>query len=61
VPENLGIAAVEWWVNGRKVGSSGFPYTFSWSLRPGPYTIKITARAGDRELESPAVKILVLS
>jgi penicillin-binding protein 1C len=61
VPENIGIAAVEWWVNGRKVGSSGSPYTLSWRLRPGPYAIKVKARAGDREMESPTVKILVLS
>jgi penicillin-binding protein 1C len=61
VPADMGITAVEWWVNGRKIGSSGFPYTFPWTLSPGGWTIKITARAGEKKLESPAVKIQVLS
>ncbi|HEX9901231.1 MAG TPA: penicillin-binding protein 1C [Acidobacteriota bacterium] len=61
VPADMGITAVEWWVNGRKIGSSGFPYTFPWTLCPGSWTIKITARAGEKKLESPAVKIQVLS
>jgi penicillin-binding protein 1C len=61
VPADLGVATVEWWVNGHKVGSSGFPYTFPWTLSPGSWTIKITARTGEKTLESPAVRIRVLS
>jgi penicillin-binding protein 1C len=61
IPADMGITVVEWWVNGRKIGSSSFPYTFPWTLSPGSWTIKITARAGEKELASPTVRIRVLS
>jgi hypothetical protein len=61
VPADAGITAVEWWVNGRRVGTSDFPYTYSWALKKGSWTIKAIVRIKDKRLESTAVKILVLS
>jgi len=55
------IGPVEWWVNGERIASAVFPYAFSWILKPGSYTIKATARAGQKTLESRPVKFKVVS
>jgi len=52
---------VEWWINGRRTGVTVSPYSLSWQLKPGSYTIKVTARAGEKNLESRPVKFTVLS
>ncbi len=60
-PQMQGIAKVEWWVNGDRVGESKFPFTFFWNLRPGSYTIKAVAVRDGRRLESQPVKVTVLT
>jgi penicillin-binding protein 1C len=59
-PPGAGASKVEWWVNGRKAGEAGYPYSLFWSLRPGAFTIKATIRGAER-LESRPVHIVVLS
>ena len=61
VPGTEGIAKIEWWVNGDRVGEAKSPYSLFWNLRPGSYTIKATAVAGGAKLESPPVKVVVLT
>jgi penicillin-binding protein 1C len=61
VPWTKGIAKIEWWVNGDKVGEAGSPFSLFWNLRPGSYTIKATAVRDGSPLESPPVKIVVLT
>jgi penicillin-binding protein 1C len=53
--------AVEWWVDGTKVGEAGPPYSLAWRLKPGSYTIRARARSRSGTEESPAVRITVLS
>jgi penicillin-binding protein 1C len=53
--------AVEWWVNGEKIGQDGPPFSRIWNLRPGSYTIRVRARFQDRIVESRTVRITVLS
>jgi len=55
------IGPVEWWVNGERIARAVFPYAFSWILKPGSYTIKATARAGQKTLESQPIKFKVVS
>jgi penicillin-binding protein 1C len=55
------VEAVEWWVNGRRVGRAGFPFDWPWPLRPGVYTIEARAVSDAATLESRPVKIRVLS
>jgi penicillin-binding protein 1C len=61
VPGTEGIAKVEWWINGERVGEAKSPFSLFWNLRPGSYTIKVTAVKGGSQLESPPVKVFVLS
>jgi penicillin-binding protein 1C len=61
VPGTESIAKIEWWVNGNRVGEAGSPYSLFWNLRPGSYTIKVTAVRGGSKLESPPVKVVVLT
>jgi penicillin-binding protein 1C len=59
--EEIGVEAVEWWVNGRKVGRAGFPFSLPWHLRPGSYIIQARADLGSGMVASRPVKIKVLS
>jgi penicillin-binding protein 1C len=61
VPPADGVVGVEWWVNGEKVGDCGPPHSIFWNLRPGSYTIRATAVRDGLPLESPPVKIVVLT
>jgi penicillin-binding protein 1C len=61
VPGTEGIAKIEWWINGDKAGEAKSPFSLFWNLRPGSYTIKVTAVKGGSQLESPPVKVVVLS
>jgi penicillin-binding protein 1C len=61
VPAGEGIAKVQWWVNGDKIGEAGFPFSIFWNLRPGSFTIKATAVQEGRVLQSPPVKVVVLT
>ena len=61
VPATEGIIKVEWWINGDKIGEAPFPFSFFWNLRPGSFTIKATAVRSGRVLESPPVKVVVLT
>ena len=60
VPESAGIAKVEWWVNGDKIGEAGSPFSIFWNLRPGSFTIRATAVREGHVMESPPVKVIVL-
>lgn len=55
------IQKIEWIVNNNKIGDSGFPFSLSWQLNPGSYTIKATALVDEKKIESQPVKIKVLS
>lgn len=57
----MDIEKIEWWVNNERIAVSVFPFSFSWPLKPGYYTIKAKTRKGNKELESHPVKISVLS
>ena len=61
VPGTEGIAKIEWWINGDKAGEAKSPFSLFWNLRPGSYTIRVTAMKGGSQLESPPVKVVVLS
>ena len=56
-----GVNRVEWWVNGQKIGVTASPYSIFWQLKPGSHTIKATAKAGEKNLESRPIKFTVLS
>ncbi|MBN2205850.1 MAG: penicillin-binding protein 1C [Candidatus Aminicenantes bacterium] len=60
-PEEETLSDVEWWVNGRRAARSGTALVLTWNLRPGSYTIKVTAGAGHRRLESRPVTVRVLA
>jgi len=61
VSDRSDILGLEWWINGQNAGTSGFPFTLTWNLRPGSYTIKARARLKAGSLESRPVKITILS
>jgi penicillin-binding protein 1C len=61
VPRTEGIAKIEWWINGDRVGEAKSPFSLFWNLQPGSYTIKVTAVKGGSQLESPPVKVVVLT
>ncbi len=61
VPPGAGVEAVTWWVNGKKLGRAAAPFSTVWSLEPGSYTIKAVGEGRGRTLESPAVRIIVVS
>ncbi len=52
---------LEWWINDQRIQVTTPPYSFSWQLKPGIYTIKAIAKTGITKLESRSVKITVLS
>jgi penicillin-binding protein 1C len=60
LPPGIAPARVDWWVNGRKAGGAGYPYSLFWSLRPGTFTMKATIR-GAGSYDSPAVRVVVLT
>lgn len=44
VSDNLGLARVEWWLNGRKIGErTQSPYALVWEARPGEYSLEVRA------------------
>jgi hypothetical protein len=59
--DGVKAAGVEWWINGRKAGAEGPPFRFAWKLAPGSYTIKARGLTPSGALDSPPVKVLVLS
>jgi penicillin-binding protein 1C len=59
--EGTDVRTIEWWINGRKVAAVGPPFRFSWNLAPGSYTIRARGLAAGGVLESPTVKVQVLS
>jgi penicillin-binding protein 1C len=62
VPKAERISRIEWWVNGSKVGDAESPsFSLFWNLRPGSYTIKATAVGDGSPLESPPVKVTILT
>jgi penicillin-binding protein 1C len=61
VPEGLDVKAVEWWVNGRRLERREAPFTMSWKLSPGSYTIRARAVLTTGERDSPAIRITVIS
>jgi penicillin-binding protein 1C len=62
VPGPAGISKVEWWVNGDKVGEAERPsFSLFWNLRPGSYTIKAKTVRNGSTLESPSIRVVVLS
>jgi hypothetical protein len=59
--DRIEVQTIEWWVNGRKIGSVGPPFALAWNLVPGSYTIKARALLGAGSLESRPVRITVIS
>ncbi|MCJ7565112.1 MAG: Ig-like domain-containing protein [Candidatus Aminicenantes bacterium] len=60
IADRIEVLAVEWWVNGQKVGTSGFPFTLAWNLAPGSNTIEARAVLKTGRLQNRRVKITVL-
>jgi penicillin-binding protein 1C len=52
---DAGVGQVTWMVDGERVGKARWPYTLSWSLKPGDHNVQVVA-AGKR---SPAVAFQV--
>ena len=52
---------VEWLIDGVRAAAVGPPFSWTWKLRPGSYTIKIRADLSGRSVESRPVHIRVLS
>jgi penicillin-binding protein 1C len=61
IPEEFDVTAVEWWVNGRRLERRGAPFSLSWKLAPGSYTIRARAVLTTGERDSPAIRITVIS
>ncbi len=61
VPDSLPVERVEWWVNGRKIGQAGYPYSLFWKISPGSCTIQGRAVCQGKTLETQPVRITVLS
>jgi len=61
VTETVSVETVEWWVNGRLIGRTGFPFALSWPLRPGTHVVQARGRDGSEILESRPVRFKVLS
>jgi len=59
--EDVKATAVEWWINGQKAGTEASPFRFSWKLVPGSYTIRARGLTPAGPVDSPPVKVLVLS
>ena len=60
VPEKIKPENLEWWLNGNIIGKLSSSSSLNWNLKPGSYTIRITARWKDRQLKSRPVNFLVL-
>ena len=60
-PSATALREVEWWINGRRAARTGTSLSFSWNLRPGSYTIKVTASDGRGRIESRPVKVQVVA
>lgn len=61
VPKVREIRCVEWWVNGRRIGTAKYPFSWQWNLEPGYHTIKARALQKENIIESRPVRITVLS
>ena len=61
IADGAGLTSVEWWIDGRRAGTTGPPFRFSWKLAPGSYTIRARGLAPGVAIDSPAVKVQVLS
>jgi penicillin-binding protein 1C len=61
LPQAWDVREVEWWINGKRTGVCRYPFTYPWTLKPGSYIIKAVARTGREIMESPAVKISILT
>lgn len=59
-PDNASIDEVEWWVNEEKIGSVSFPFSLSWKIHPGSYTIKAHAFCQNEIIGTSAVRIKIL-
>jgi len=59
VPEGIGIKKIEWWLDGKKIGISSSPYSFSWKLSPGFHKIQIQTSMSEKALKSKIVAFRV--
>ncbi len=59
-PAGERAAAVDWWINGRRVGRSRSGEGFPWNLEPGSYTIVARVETGGLTIESRPVRITVI-
>ena len=59
--EGLEVRTVEWWIDGLKVAAVGPPFRFSWNLVPGSYKIRARGLSAGSPIDSPPVKVTVLS
>ena len=58
--KNISIDKVDWWINEEKIGSVLFPFSLSWKIRPGLYTIKARAFFRSEIIGTSAVRIKIL-
>lgn len=61
VPDGWTGFAMEWQVNGRKIGGAPFPFTCEWTLKPGNFVIQAIFRNGKKTITTRPVKVSVLS
>lgn len=59
IPRNMEVDRVEWQINDNKIGDSSYPFSLYWNLKPGTYSIKAIAIAGNQRQESSSVGIKV--
>ena len=43
IPEGTAIDRVDWWVGDQKIGSTSFPFSMFWDLKPGLHRIRAVA------------------
>ncbi len=55
----MDLDRVEWWINGRKIGESSYPFSMYWNLKPGHFTIKAVALKAEHEVQSASIEIKV--
>lgn len=58
-PEHSHLERLEWWINGRREAVTVSPFSYSWKLKPGMYTITAFGHSGNAVMKSRPVNIHV--
>lgn len=60
LPDGMPVERVEWWVNGKKIGEAGNPYSLFWKMAPGSCTIQGRVVCSGEVVDTPPVRITIL-